>query len=248
MKRKYKNNPIIEAVCEFQLSPDTKWDLTIPGLFYEKINKEFPNKEQRLAQELEVVHGTEGIQQKLRASERVLFLNSERNNIIQVGTQLLAVNRLKPYEEWGKFKKVIETAYNTLRETVEFQVHRKISLRYGNRIDIPLTDKDIDLDKYFDFRPYLGKAIPQQMNSLYVGCVVEYPNKVDLCKITLSNTVSGKPNCVSFVLELEYLSQNTQPVSADKALSWVEHAHDIIYETFEGCLTEPLREIFEEIK
>lgn len=30
MVRKYKNPPIIEALCEFQFGPDSSWDLAMP--------------------------------------------------------------------------------------------------------------------------------------------------------------------------------------------------------------------------
>ncbi|QMS90513.1 hypothetical protein HUN01_24125 [Nostoc edaphicum CCNP1411] len=36
-RRQYPNPPIEEAVCEFRFAPDPAWNLTIPGLFYEKI-------------------------------------------------------------------------------------------------------------------------------------------------------------------------------------------------------------------
>lgn len=52
MGKKYKNPPIVEVVCEFRLSDDTLWDLTIPGLLYEKLKDEFLHREQRLFQEV----------------------------------------------------------------------------------------------------------------------------------------------------------------------------------------------------
>jgi len=57
MGRKYANPSIVEAVCEFRLSPDTPWDLTVPGLVYEKVRSEFPHREQRLFQEVEIAQG-----------------------------------------------------------------------------------------------------------------------------------------------------------------------------------------------
>lgn len=39
-----KNPPLVEAVCEFQFVPESKWDWTIPGLLFEKIGKEFSER------------------------------------------------------------------------------------------------------------------------------------------------------------------------------------------------------------
>lgn len=47
MVRKYKHPPIVEALCEFQFIPSQPWDITIPGLLYDRINSEFPVKQQK---------------------------------------------------------------------------------------------------------------------------------------------------------------------------------------------------------
>jgi uncharacterized protein (TIGR04255 family) len=41
MGRKYRSPPLVEALCEFRLTPDTPWDMTIPGLFYETVKHAF---------------------------------------------------------------------------------------------------------------------------------------------------------------------------------------------------------------
>ena len=42
MSRRYKNSPIIEAICEFQFEENSEWDLTVPGLVYDRVQNEFP--------------------------------------------------------------------------------------------------------------------------------------------------------------------------------------------------------------
>ena len=64
MPKKYRNPPLIEAVIEFRIMPDSPWDLTIHGLIYEKIKKTFPHKEQRLIQEVDINQGPKGIEQE----------------------------------------------------------------------------------------------------------------------------------------------------------------------------------------
>lgn len=46
MARTYNKPPLIEAVCDFRFSSTQPWDWTIPGLFYEQIRLDFPNKNQ----------------------------------------------------------------------------------------------------------------------------------------------------------------------------------------------------------
>lgn len=246
MPRKYLNPPVIEAVCEFRLTPDSKWDLTVPGLIYEKVSKEFPNKEQRLIQEVEITHGPQGIQQQLRTSERVLFLTNERKIFIQVGPHFLAINSLKPYPTWDGFKPWIEKAFNALVETVNVERLHRIGLRYINRIEIP--SQSVKLEDYFEFYPFLGNKLPQVMANFLIQSLIPFFDERDSCKVHLTNAVSDKPGNISFLLDLDFFLAKPQVVSASQALEWVESAHHRVEELFEGCITERLREIFQEVK
>jgi len=244
--KKYANPPIIEAVCEFRLTHDSAWDLTTPGLVYEEVREDFPNKEQRLIQEVEMTPGPRGLDQKIRTSERILFLTNERKTFIQVGPHLLAVNCLKHYPTWGEFKPRIEKAFRALTHTVDIKGLQRIGLRYINMIEIP--GQSINLDIYFEFRPFLGQKLPQNMLNFIIGCELPFFDKRDSCRVELTRAVSDKPEISAFVLDLDYFLVQPQTVSADQALEWVETAHQNLEEIFEGCITESLREIFQEVK
>jgi len=51
---KYNNTPIIESLCEIKFSDDTKWDPTVPGLVFEGVKELYPQKEQRIIQEINI--------------------------------------------------------------------------------------------------------------------------------------------------------------------------------------------------
>lgn len=246
MGKKYANSPIIETVCEFRLPPDSKWDLTIPGLVYEKICDEFPNKEQRLIKEIDLKHGPQGVEQQIRTNERILFLTEDRKTFIQVGTHLLAVNCLKPYPTWNKFKPSIEKAFKALSETIVINTFQRIGLRYINRIEIP--GQSVKLEDYFEFRPFLGKDLPQNMADFIVGGVLQFHDGRDSCRVQLSKAVPEKPNNVSFLLDFDFFLAKSQTVSIKQALEWIDNAHQEVEKIFEGCINERLREIFQELK
>lgn len=245
MSRKYVNSPIIEAVCEFRLTPDSKWDLTIPGLIYEKVSNEFPNKEPRLIQEVEITQGPQGIQQQIRTSERILFLTNDRKTFIQVGPHLLAVNCLKPYPTWDGLKPMIEKAFRALINTIEVKGLQRIGLRYINRIEIPSLL--VKLEDYFGFYPFLSLNLPQNIENFVVQCLLQFFDRRDSCKVQLTNAVPERSDNFSFLLDLDYFLAQPQTVLANQALQWVESAHQQVEAVFEGCITERLREIFQEV-
>lgn len=42
----YERAPLVEALCEFQFAsaPDSAWDWTLPGQFYERVKDRFPGR------------------------------------------------------------------------------------------------------------------------------------------------------------------------------------------------------------
>lgn len=247
MGRKYLNPPIIEAVCEFRLTPDSKWDLTVPGLLYEKIQDEFPNKEQRLIREMDLdLKSLQVITPQVHTSERILFLTEDKKMFVQMGSHLLSVNCLKPYPTWERFKPTIEKAFRAIIGIFEVKGLQRIGLRYVNRIEIP--SQSVKLEDYFDFYPFLGQKIPQLITTFIVGCVLLFFDGRDLCKVQLTDAAPEKPDNSAYLLDLDYFLAQPQLVSIDKALEWIEGAHQQVEEIFEGCINDRLREIFQEIK
>ncbi|MGB9720335.1 MAG: TIGR04255 family protein [bacterium] len=248
MNRKYNNPPIIEAVCEFRLPPETKWDLTIPGLLYEKLRNTFPCKEQRLFQEVELKKNSQGVEQLVHTRERAIFLTEDRRSFIQVGLRLLAVNCLKSYPRWNIFKRHIERAFKALLETVEIRRIYRIGLRYINRIEITNPGPSFELADYFDFRPFLGEKLPKDISGFAIRCVLPFPKIEAECNLQLTTAVQEKPGNRAFILDLDYYPSQLQTIASNDALAWIEEAHEKIVEIFEGCITDKLRQQFGEVK
>ncbi len=246
MGKKYAEPPVIEAVCEFKLPADSEWDLTIPGLIYERVSAEFPHKEQHLVQEVNMKQSSEGTQHQIHTSERAVFLSDDRKAFLQMGPHLLAVNCLKPYPSWVGFKPRIENAFRALTNTVRFETLQRIGLRYINRIEIP--SQSLDLDEYFEFRPFLGENLPQDMANFIVGCMLPFNERRDCCKVQLTNVVPEEPGDTAFLLDLDYFLVRPQAIPVNGALEWVEQAHEQVETLFEGCISARLRERFEEVK
>lgn len=246
MSRKYANPPLVEAVCEFRLTPDTAWDLTIPGLVYEKLKHEFPHREQRLVQEIELTQGPDGLQQQIRTSERILFLAQGRKIFVQLGPRLLAINCLAPYPTWAGFEPRIVEAFKALMDTTDVKGLQRVGLRYINRIEVPSSQ--IKLENYFQFYLFLGPQLPQDMVNFIAGCEFRYADGRDLCRVQLITTPSGSSEGPTFTLDIDYFLAKPKGIKPEEATGWVEQAHDEVEQIFEGCITDGLRELFQEVK
>ena len=242
MSKQYANPPIIEAVCEFRFTPDTPWDLTVPGLVYEKIKDKFPQKEQRTVQEIEIKQTPQGIQQEVRTFDRVLFLENTRKMLVQLGPRVLAVNSLKPYPGWEKFEVAIREAFEALTTIVEVKGLQRIGLRYINQIEIP--EPSVELEDYFNFYLFTGPRLPQEMSSFIAGCEFPYENNRDKSRVQLRNFSNGADGKVLLRLDIDYFLAQPKGIEIGEAMNWVETAHDRVEEIFEGCITDRLRGLF----
>ncbi len=245
MGRKYENPPLIEAVCEFRLTPDTAWDLTIPGLLYENIKERFPRREQRLIHELEITTGPEGIQQQVRTSERIFLFAKDDRMFVQLGPRLVAINCLKPYPTWDGYKPEIKRVFESLNQIIEIRGLQRIGLRYINRIDIP--GSSIKLEDYFEFYLFLGPRLPQAIASFIGGSEFIYANGRDRCRVQLMSAPPMVPQTSSFTLDIDYFLSQAKGVEVQRAITWVEEAHDYVEEVFEGCINDSLRKLFKEV-
>lgn len=96
MAKRYKNPPIIEALCEFQFETDAPWDLTSIGLIYDKLKELFPKKQQlQLNFAIAATSETSGQTGNLPMIPLVRFLDNEEKKLVQLGQNLLTVNHLK---------------------------------------------------------------------------------------------------------------------------------------------------------
>lgn len=245
MSKKYKNPPIVEALCEFQFISGQPWDFTIHGLYYEKISKEFPDKQQQMGIGIRVKQEAGAIQHEvLQSPDRMQFFRKDKTALVQVGSDLLTVNHLKPYPTWEKFKPLIIDNLNKYYEVADTKGFKRIGLRYINKIDIP--EKSIETTDYFNFYPHIPVELPQIHEAFNIRVEIPHQENRDRILLTFGSTVSEKPDMLSFLLDLDYVMVMPEKVPLEQASEWLEQAHAIIEKAFEACITDKCRKLFKE--
>lgn len=242
--RKYKNSPIVEALCEFRFTPSQPWDMTIPGLMYEKIKKQFPNKKQQMGWGVSFQPKEGRLEQKFEPTPpRLQFLNPSRTALVQLAPDLLTINRLKPYGSWGTFKPMILQNLRIYREIAKPRGFKRIGLRYINKIDFGTTS--IELKDYFNYYPFIPSNLPQVHGAFNVRAEIPYENGRDRLLLTLASAIPEKPDIVSLILDLDYILVKSEDISLEQVSGWIENAHTNLERAFESCITDKCRELFE---
>ena len=251
MGRKYKNPPIVEVLCEFQFVPTQPWDMTIPGILYEKISSEFSVKQQQMSfsigfqpKKSGIEQKIEQIEQKVEMSQRMQFLRADKSALVQVGPDLLTVNHLKSYPTWEAFKPLIFNNLKIYQEIAKPKGFKRIGLRYINKIDF--DERSIKLSDYFNYYPFTPKELPQIHEAFNIRVEISYEDRRDYLLLTLANTISEKPDALSSLLDLDYVMAIPERISFDQVSGWIENAHKAVENAFEACITDRTRNLFEE--
>jgi uncharacterized protein (TIGR04255 family) len=245
MGRKYRNPPIVEALCEFRFEPGAPWDMAIPGLVYERIRDVFPKRRQAKIFEVAVGAGPEGIEQQVIPADRIQFLREDEKALVQVGPNLLAVNHLKPYPTWQEFLPLIRQGFDAYLAAANPKGIQRIGLRYINRIEI--AGERVELADYLEFRPFVGERLPQDYDPFIVGIQIPFEDSRDVLRLQLASATVEIPGTVAVMLDLDYFLAQPGGVSQDDVFKWTEIAHAHVEEVFEACITDRLRQVFEEV-
>jgi len=243
--KKYKNPPIVEALCEFQFIPGQPWDITIPGIIYEKIKNQFPEKKQQMGIGLGIKPREAQLESKIEMlPSRMQFLRHDKKALIQIGLDLLVVNHLKPYPHWENFKPMILENFKIYLRVAKPRGIRRVGLRYINRIDF--ESAEIELESYFKFYPKLVSDLPQVYETFIAKVEIPYEEQRDKLILSLTTAVPERPGMISIILDLDYAMVKPEAVPLDDIETWIEKAHTNLENAFEACITDKCRELFGE--
>ncbi|MCK4421690.1 TIGR04255 family protein [candidate division WOR-3 bacterium] len=247
MNKKYRNPPIEEVVCEFNFIPSSPWDLTIPGLIYEKVRGKFPQRNEQTGIGIQLERTEKGFSPKVcPAPPRIRFYRKDKTALLQIAPNLLAINQLKPYQSWQKLKPIINEVFQIYKDVANPKGFKQIRLRYINKINIEL--KSLELNDYLNFYPETPEHLIQPYSSFISRIEMLYQDNRDRILVTVGTTIPETPNVTSIVLDLDYIMAESESISINKYEKWLDQAHSAIEETFESCITDKTRFLFEEVK
>lgn len=247
-RRQYRNPPIAEAVCEFRFAPGPAWNLTVPGLLYEKIRDDYPGEPQQqnlIAAEFQ--SGQMPANPELTVTQgltKLLFRSTDATKLVGVGLDTLSIHSLRPYEGWEEFSYRIDRALHFYLEVAKPVGVIRIGLRYINQIAISV-DRAIELSEYFTVYPQLPDNIPSKISGFVTRTESIYEDIPIKLAITLSD--AGAPSGqVVFILDLEVSQTWTEkPLSLKEVLSNLYELKSREGQVFESLITDRTRELFD---
>jgi uncharacterized protein (TIGR04255 family) len=247
-RRQYRNPPIEEAVCEFRFDSGSEWDITVPGLFYEKIKDQYrgkPHQQNSIEAELEAQPNlSDSVLTVKHGFAKVQFPTEDGRRMVAIGPNALSIHTLRPYEGWNEFYGRIEQAFQSYLKVEKHVGVRRIALRYINKIAIPGTS--ILLDEYFTAAPQTPGGF-SNMTAFTTRVETQFEDLPIRLTFALSD-ISSPSSAEKFEILLDLnINQDwiEEPLPIGDALSHLGELKQREGQAFESLITDRTRELFD---
>ena len=252
VRRRYRNPPIDEAVCEFHFRPGPDWDLTIPGKLHSVLASEYGGK-RRSQQFVDVgVEIKNDEPSNLRYGQRLakfLLFTGDETRAVGVGPDVLSVHMLRPYQKteepeesgWDEFRPRIATALKAYWDVADPVGVRRISVRYINRIVIP--EPVVRIEDYLRCAVPTVQGLPDAVNNFMSRTDYGYEDGTHL--VLAQGTFPPPSGDIGFLLDIDVYSEPAGLLTQTEALARTDRLRALERDAFEAVITEAARELFD---
>ena len=250
-RRRYRNPPIEEALCEFHFDPSEEWDLTIPGKLHSKLGDEYsgkPRQQNVVRVGLAVRNGQPSALQHGERLVRVQLITDDGKRIVGVGPDVVSVHMLRPYHRtadrsggWEEFRSRIQQTLDAYWMVAKPNGVKRIGVRYLNRIGIPQGPADIG--EYLRCALPVVPELPPRMSEYVSRTELSYEDGVRL--ILSQARISSSTDDAQIVLDLDVIWETEAAVGKDIAMEKAQDLRDRERSAFEAVITDKSRELFD---
>lgn len=253
-RRRYKNPPIEEALCEFRFAPGQEWDLTLPGKLHTAIQLEYPGKPRQQNVVEAILSSEPGQPTKMEMREgptRVHLLTANGTRIVGIGQDVLSIHILRPYQDpqnpdnsgWAEFRPRIVKALESYWKVSKPKGILRIDIRYINKIVIP--EKKATIEEYFNWQAPSRKGIPKNVKRFINRFEYQYEDDV-LLRLTHASADRPSAESAAFILDLEVVWKTENAVDKATAIGKLEDLRAKERTAFEAIITDKTRSLFDE--
>lgn len=236
----FPNAPITEAILDVRAELPEKVRLEDLATFQNSIRDRFPKKRERFSAgfQFSQVAGVSGTQPKL---DGYLFESLAEKKVVQARLDGFTFNKLKPYENWEAFRKESSELWNLYSQIAQPTKITRIALRYINRIEIPLTLKN--LEDYILTLPKIAPNLPQAVAQFLLRFVI--PNtEIEANAIITLALEKATDQGIPLIFDIDVSRDIVYVASAEKIWGDFEKLRIFKNEIFFNSLTNKAKEMF----
>lgn len=240
----FPNAPITEALLDIRVELPADVDIKKLESYQELIKGRFPDKKTKGLVAVQVQVSPDGTPQSLPASggpQGFLFRSPSEHKIVQARIDGFTFNKLKPYEEWKKFRDEAHELWDMYRVMFRPAKITRIALRYINRIEVPLPFKDFK--EYILTNPEVAPKLPQSLAHFYMQLVMPNPDIMATAVITQTMEPATEKNLLPLILDIDVFKET---IYTDEKTMWddLEKLRVFKNDIFFDSVTDKAKELF----
>jgi uncharacterized protein (TIGR04255 family) len=242
-RRRYSRSPITEALIDIQVQLSQEVGLDALAQLGSSIQSEYQKRDNLLILQGQVIAGASVGATASQSHIGYSFSSTDEKQILQVRLDGFTFSRLAPYNCWEIFRDEAKRLWNIYRSLTHIDVIARLSVRYINRIDIPLPVGD--LKEYLRTFPEVSSDLPQGLSGYFLQLQIP---QADLAATLVLNQALVPPptsDLVSILLDLDLFRELDIPNKEAEIWDILEQMHEIKNKAFEACITELTRELFD---
>lgn len=251
-RRRYRNPPIEEALCELRFVPGQEWNLTIPGRLQAELGDAYsgkPREQKALQVGLQVREGkTENVQVG-EGVTRVHLTTESGTRMVGVGPDVTSIHMLRPYHDpddperggWDEFGPRISTVLDAYWRVVKPQGVSRVGLRYINGIEIP--EPVVKVEDYLKCALLEVEGLPENYSNF--SSRVDYIYDDDIHLILSYGLIHFEDDMAKILLDLDFIWELNESVDSAVASDMANDLRDRARAAFEATITDKARELFD---
>ena len=251
-RRRYKNPPIQEALCELRFVPTSDWDTTIPAKLQVALGGEYSaiSREQKAVHvKLSVKDGQPANLSYEQGVAKIQLMSERRNRVLGIGPNVVSIHMLRPYQDpddielggWEEFRPRIMAALEAYARVVGESSIGRVGVRYINRIQIP--GQSVEIEEYLKCAHMKVDGLPEDYLN-FLGRV-EYIYDDSTRLVVSHGLLSASASGVECLLDLNAIRDVEPSVDPDQALKIADVLHERAGSAFEAVVTDQARKIFD---
>lgn len=240
--------PIIEAVISFdcelppELTLESKRDAVEAVL-----GKEYPNFKEVLRHERTVTKDGKGRfdHRTARGLDAYRCASVDGKQLVQFRRGGFSFNRLAPYGRLDNYLAAISDAWDAYRELFVPVVLCRISMRYINRIPLPLIEGSVRLRDYFTIVPETPVSLRPQLAGIFQSLRLVCPDTGALAQVTLT-TENPAGAELPVILDIDArMEMSEEPPALKTLMDNVAVLRTLKNHLFETSLTDQCQNLFQ---
>ncbi len=238
--------PITEALIDIRTELPPEISLDILSSFHNEIKEEFPDKKKRQmwAGVLELKPG-ENPQVKSDKSglDGFLFRSEKGQKIVQARLDGFTFNKLKPYQSWEIFSEEAKVHWERFVRLAKPKKITRIALRYINRIEVPYTSSEIDLEKYLNTYPVVPPSVDCTVSNFLMRLMLEN-KKIDAKALVHQTVEEARDKLLPIILDIDASMDSSFELNNEILWEKMSKLRDFKNSIFFESITEETKELF----